>query len=169
MHVALVGSHFIGWVKNFPTDRTGRGVGQVDIFNVVGEVGDALAAVGTNPRAVSQAAWNDSCQDIRWASAAEDNKWKLFALAQIIFIVCGSNFCVSSFCSERRKSCRIQCRELDLVNVCPPHGNSTSESACDKRDNSQARFWIFLPLNLKLECDLLDSEMVSHGLWQFLT
>lgn len=64
MHVALVGSHFIGRVKNFPTDRTGRRIRQVDIFNMVGDVGDALAAVGTNPRGVGQAAWNDSCQDI---------------------------------------------------------------------------------------------------------
>jgi len=31
---------------------------------MVGDVGDALAAVGTNPRGVGQAAWNDSCQDI---------------------------------------------------------------------------------------------------------
>ena len=47
MRITPVGSHFVGGIESLSTDGAGRGVGEVFVLHVVGDVLDSLEAVGT--------------------------------------------------------------------------------------------------------------------------
>ena len=49
-----MGSHFVGGIESLSTDGAGRGVGDVFVLHVVGDVLDSLETVGTLARGVDK-------------------------------------------------------------------------------------------------------------------
>ena len=49
-----MGSHFVGRIESLSTDGAGRGVGDVFVLHVVGDVLDSLETVGTLARGVDK-------------------------------------------------------------------------------------------------------------------
>ena len=54
MSITPVGAHFVGGVEGLSTDGTGRGVGDVFVLHVVGDVLDSLETVGTLARGLDK-------------------------------------------------------------------------------------------------------------------
>ena len=55
-------SHLVDALENFATLGTRRGVGEVLVLHVVGELGKKLVTVGTGPRGISEQSWNRESQ-----------------------------------------------------------------------------------------------------------
>ena len=64
VRITPVGSHFVGWVESLATDGAGRGVGDVFVLHVVGDVLDSLETVGTLTRGVDKLTWNEGLRQL---------------------------------------------------------------------------------------------------------
>ena len=55
-------SHLVDTLEHFIALGTRRGVGEMFVLHVVGELGKVLVTVGTGPRGISEQSWNRESQ-----------------------------------------------------------------------------------------------------------